>query len=605
MKIKLIFSAALACASLGIGLRAQDTDTLVSKQPQNRHVLLEEYTGMQCTYCPQGHVVSNQIAAQHPGEFFTVNVHCTTKAAPPNASAPDLQTSYGDPMAMRAVGGLSIALPTGTLNRHVFEGNAPEVDRSDWERYTDSILSMPAYANIGGIAKVDWNTRQMEIVVQIYCTDSVPVNENRLHVFLLQDNIIGYQASASSNPEQNLGGNMYRHMHVLRDIPTGMEGVPINGLEKGSFVEQRFTATLPEYIRNVELELADLSVLAFLSEDYYEVINVAELPIHFEEAGPVFTFNSGQQVDLYRCGTDIKVGFELENLTYQGEALREIGFRLASEGKEHVFTMPVEGGFGYRDALSVETDAFPLLSANRPDTVEVSVCSVNGEEYSLPGQKTLRIPVVKYANHTSQSSVTLNLWQDGFGTETQWVFFSETGDTLATGGPYEDIPLTQEVVHTEEIALQAGCNVFKLLDSQGDGINNIFGEGHFDIRDAESVLIEHDGKFADSVLVFIQKTGVGNEASDPAASTAFTARLYPNPTQGKTICYLQVESRESREMEIDIFNLSGQKMLSIGRITATGAQTFELPVGNLPAGLYLVRLDMGASAATLRLVISR
>ena len=42
---------------------AKGQDTLVDKQPQNRAALLEEFTGVNCGYCPAGHVLTNQLSS--------------------------------------------------------------------------------------------------------------------------------------------------------------------------------------------------------------------------------------------------------------------------------------------------------------------------------------------------------------------------------------------------------------------------------------------------------------------------------------------------------------------------------------------------------------
>ena len=39
----------------------------VSKEQQNRNVLIEELTGRNCQYCPGGQKTVNQIAASNPG----------------------------------------------------------------------------------------------------------------------------------------------------------------------------------------------------------------------------------------------------------------------------------------------------------------------------------------------------------------------------------------------------------------------------------------------------------------------------------------------------------------------------------------------------------
>ena len=47
----------------------------VSTIPENRNVVLEEFTGIHCTWCPDGHLVAATIKAANPNDFFIVNIH--------------------------------------------------------------------------------------------------------------------------------------------------------------------------------------------------------------------------------------------------------------------------------------------------------------------------------------------------------------------------------------------------------------------------------------------------------------------------------------------------------------------------------------------------
>ena len=54
---------------------AQVTDTIVSMTPSNRNVVLEEYTGVNCQYCPDGHRRANELKAAYPDRVSVINIH--------------------------------------------------------------------------------------------------------------------------------------------------------------------------------------------------------------------------------------------------------------------------------------------------------------------------------------------------------------------------------------------------------------------------------------------------------------------------------------------------------------------------------------------------
>ena len=62
----------MALLAFTFSLKAQQ---YVSTQPSNRNVILEEFTGRTCTWCPSGHVIANGIKAAHPDQFWSINIH--------------------------------------------------------------------------------------------------------------------------------------------------------------------------------------------------------------------------------------------------------------------------------------------------------------------------------------------------------------------------------------------------------------------------------------------------------------------------------------------------------------------------------------------------
>ena len=56
---------------MGIHVNAQ---TIVSTSPANKNVVLEEFTGIYCTYCPDGHKIAQQIKDANASRVVLVNV---------------------------------------------------------------------------------------------------------------------------------------------------------------------------------------------------------------------------------------------------------------------------------------------------------------------------------------------------------------------------------------------------------------------------------------------------------------------------------------------------------------------------------------------------
>ena len=203
----------------------------VSTTPENKNVVLEEFTGIHCGFCPDGHVVAESIHNLHPTDVILINIH-TGSYAQPNAGEPDFRTIFGSAIDAQAnVGGY----PAGTVNRHQFastQNGGTAMSRGDWSSASSQILNEVSYINIAAQSSLDISTRELTIVVEAFYTGTPPTGiVNNLNVVLLQNNIPGPQSGAANyNPGAIIPGAWnptYNHQHMLRHLITGQWGDPI------------------------------------------------------------------------------------------------------------------------------------------------------------------------------------------------------------------------------------------------------------------------------------------------------------------------------------------------------------------------------------------
>ena len=50
------------------------SQTIVSTDPENKNVVLEEYTGIHCVWCPEGHAIAQAMQNNNPGDVFLINI---------------------------------------------------------------------------------------------------------------------------------------------------------------------------------------------------------------------------------------------------------------------------------------------------------------------------------------------------------------------------------------------------------------------------------------------------------------------------------------------------------------------------------------------------
>ena len=54
-----------------------EAQQFVGTTSENRKVLIDEFTGRNCQYCPQGHIVSNRLMDNNPEKVFAINIQHT------------------------------------------------------------------------------------------------------------------------------------------------------------------------------------------------------------------------------------------------------------------------------------------------------------------------------------------------------------------------------------------------------------------------------------------------------------------------------------------------------------------------------------------------
>jgi len=76
----------------------------------------------------------------------------------------------------------------------------------------------------------------------------------------------------------------------------------------------------------------------------------------------------------------------------------------------------------------------------------------------------------------------------------------------------------------------------------------------------------------------------------PEQSGFQVLNLYPNPTTGRSI-WLDMEMAASEVMTFALVNALGQVVSNVTRAVPSGRQAVELPVGNLPAGMFFIQIS--------------
>ncbi len=230
MKKTLLFAVLLAFAG-SCSLIAQSV-TGVVMTPQNKVAMMEEFTGVRCTYCPDGHTVLLGLESSYPDQVYWVSFHPNGSGlTPPYSGDPDLRRTYPDVFYSTPYCGSSRFMPSAFINRRIW-ANERIQGRGDWPARVAELIAEPSPANVGVLANYNPVTKLLSVTAEVYYTSSV-TDLNSIYVVLSEDNItVAQQAGASGSYVQD---------KVFRQAMTAQWGDTIVTTTAGTLATFTFT----------------------------------------------------------------------------------------------------------------------------------------------------------------------------------------------------------------------------------------------------------------------------------------------------------------------------------------------------------------------------
>lgn len=200
-----------------LGMGAIVAQNYVSTEPQNKNAILEEFTGVSCPNCPEGHVVMAGILEANPGRAFCVAYHPSNSSyTSPYPGEPDFRREYPNAFYSTPYCGTSRFMPSSFINRVVVGGERLQ-SRANWSGMADNIMAQASPANMGMATSYNMANQTISITVEIYFTDDV-TDDVHLYVMLSENNLVSTQSGAGAN---------YVHKHTFREAFVAQWGDPI------------------------------------------------------------------------------------------------------------------------------------------------------------------------------------------------------------------------------------------------------------------------------------------------------------------------------------------------------------------------------------------
>lgn len=204
-----------------------------------RSIMIEGFTGQDCSNCPSGHAAVNQFIEDNPEiSFIEVMHHAGYK--------PDYFTMAASGNYTYLYGANNTFAPAMMINRTHFPslGNVPVMGTSTTtlEKACEIMENTQPFISLNLQTAFDPETRELKVTVDTYTHNDLPYNNNVIQVFLVQDGLESYQSG---------GGSYYTHNAVFRGTLTGNAWgklLPESFATAGKRLTREYSMTIPDKI---------------------------------------------------------------------------------------------------------------------------------------------------------------------------------------------------------------------------------------------------------------------------------------------------------------------------------------------------------------------
>lgn len=204
-----------------------------------RALLIEGFTGQECSGCPEGHTIIENAIQNYDGNTVEISHHA--------GYYPDIFTMQEDADALFFYNNsANTYAPAVMVNRYADNTVSKFPVISTASGNIDAIMQHASnnepYVSLNLETELDNNTRQLKVKLQIKPHKKLPSDNVRFNIYLVQDNIIASQAGRD---------NSYQHNRVSRGTLTGDSwGIAADGLTPGKVFSWESTVTIPEKIHS-------------------------------------------------------------------------------------------------------------------------------------------------------------------------------------------------------------------------------------------------------------------------------------------------------------------------------------------------------------------
>ncbi len=280
------------------------SQTIVGTEPVTKIAILEEFTGVRCGYCPDGHRIAREVIAEYPDRSLVIAFHPSNSGlTDPIGNDIDLRRSYTNAFYDNAFIGERY-MPGAMINRRKYTVVEKRmVGRHLWKSKVESIITERSPVNIGITSSYSEIFNTLSINLELYYISDVS-EANRINIFLIEDGLITRQSGTNGN---------YEHKNIFREhITEGQWGELVTGSRReGSLYTAKYVFDLSGTIDPVNIENA--RVVAFVTNNSNKEIYSGTVVEANQLLSDVNNIENNHKIKIYPnpCGNVFRVDFSV------------------------------------------------------------------------------------------------------------------------------------------------------------------------------------------------------------------------------------------------------------------------------------------------------
>lgn len=472
----------------------------VSAEPQPRHAVIEEFTGIYCGNCPDGAEIVRLLQLAQPELIHAISIHSGHYAdTEGNTALPYFITAAGDEIHNHYDVGF---YPSGMVNRHSYLDQGVVTNRNYWSSQCRQEVMQTAAMNLWMESHYEAATRVLSVDVEGYAQEA---GKYALAIALVQNHIKGYQNGASAN---------YLHNHVLRDYVTPVWGDDLGNQEAGAYCQRHYEYVLPEVIGNVAVVPEELELVAMVLDENQSVVNAQDCLPESED----FDLPMQVQLEPYKVMPTRNWGFNYVKaylLNRGTEAVTQATFDIMLN--EQVVTTTWQGMAPGRARTEVMLPV-DWLQTQDDDYNDYQIVLTEANGKSVTADNEVKGSFSSLIEVTG--NVTVKIKEDYQASDNRFCLYDSDGNLLQELGPYPDS--TKQITYEETLELQPGrIYCFVITDAWGNGIKNPLGSVKFYNEQGSLLVNQNDFNSFGYCVCFRttqQEEGIGQIEQDEAAT---------------------------------------------------------------------------------------